>query len=105
MTTVISTTEAAGCDVTMRRILGRCSEVTSRVRSPIWARTRSVVQPTVCLSGREPASISTITWANCLVNAVAWLAAGGSAVGERRRGQRSRAASGRMLWPVLARGD
>ena len=71
-TTVISTTEAAGCDVMMRRILGRWSEASTWVRSPIWARTRSVVQPTVCLSGREPASISTITWANCLGNAVAW---------------------------------
>ena len=71
-TTVISTTEAAGWDVTMRRILGRWSEASTWVRSPIWARTRSVVQPTVCLSGREPASISTITWANCLGNAVAW---------------------------------
>ena len=81
MTTVISTTEAAGCDVTMRRILGRWSEATNWVRSPIWARTRSVVQPTVCRSGREPASISTITWANCLGNAVAWPGAGGSAAG------------------------
>lgn len=81
MMTVISTTEAAGCDVTMRRILGRWSEATNWVRSPIWARTRSVVQPTVCLSGREPASISTITWANCLGNAVAWPGAGGSAAG------------------------
>ena len=70
-TTVISTTEAAGCDVTIRRILGRWSEASTWVRSPIWAPTRSVVQPTVCLSGREPASISTITWANCLGNAVA----------------------------------
>jgi hypothetical protein len=58
----------------MRRILGRWSEASSWVRSPIWARTRSVVQPTVCRSGRVPASISTITWANCLGNAVAWLA-------------------------------
>ena len=81
MTTVISTTEAAGCDVTMRWILGRWSEATNRVRSPIWARTRSVVQPTACLSGREPASISTITWANCLGNAVAWPGAWGSAAG------------------------
>ena len=72
MTTVISTTETAGCDVMMRRILGRWSGATNWVRSPIWARTRSVVQPTVCLSGREPASISTITWANCLGNAMAW---------------------------------
>ncbi len=71
-TTVISTTEAAGCDVTMRRILGRWSEATTWVRSPIWARTRSVVQPTVCLNGRAPANISTITWANRLGNAVAW---------------------------------
>ena len=71
-TTVISTTEAAGCDVTTRLILGRWSEASNWVRSPIWARTRSVVQPTVCLSGREPASISTITWANCLGNAMAW---------------------------------
>ncbi len=71
-TTVISTTEAAGCDVTMRRILGRWSEATNWVRSPIWARTRSVVQPTVCLNGRAPASISTITWANRLGSAVAW---------------------------------
>ena len=70
-TTVISTTEAAGCDVTTRLILGRWSEASTWVRSPIWARTRSVVQPTVCLSGREPASISTITWANFLGNAVA----------------------------------
>lgn len=81
MTTVISTTEAAGCDVTMRRIMGRCSEATNWVRSPIWARTRSVVQPTVCRSGRDPASISTITWANCLGNAMAWPGAGGSGVG------------------------
>ena len=70
-TTVISTTEAAGCDVTTRLILGRWSEASTWVRSPIWARTRSVVQPTVCLSGREPASISTITWANFLGNSVA----------------------------------
>jgi hypothetical protein len=78
-TTVISTTETAGCDTTMRRILGRWSEASDWVRSPIWARTRSVVQPTVCLSGREPASISTITWANCLGNAPAWPAAPGMA--------------------------
>src|SRR5580704_17232505 len=71
-TTVISTTEAAGCDVTTRLILGRWSEASTWVRSPIWARTRSVVQPTVCLCGREPASISTITWANFLGNAVLW---------------------------------
>jgi hypothetical protein len=60
-TTVISTTEGAGCDVTMRRILGRWPEASDWVRLPIWARTRSVVQPTLCLSGREPANISTIT--------------------------------------------
>src|SRR5271165_1049257 len=80
-TTVISTTETAGCDVTIRRILGRWSEATNWVRSAIWARTRSVVQPTVCLSGREPASISTITWANCLASAIALFAAGDGAVG------------------------
>jgi len=34
-TTVISTTEAAGCDVTMRRILGRWSEASIWVRPPI----------------------------------------------------------------------
>jgi hypothetical protein len=59
--TVISTTEAAGCDVTTRLSLGLWSEASNWARSPIWARTRSVVQPMVCLSGREPASISTIT--------------------------------------------
>ena len=79
MTTVISTTEDAGCEVMMRWILGRWSEASNWVRSPIWARTRSVVQPTVCRIGREPASISTITWANCLGNAAAWPVAPGAA--------------------------
>ena len=99
MTTVISTTETAGCDVTMRRILGRWSEATNWVRSAIWARTRSVVQPMVCLSGREPASISTITWANCLGSAVAWPAAGDSAVGP---GAPAGAGAGRLTCGLVA---
>ena len=68
-TTVISTTRAAGRDVMMRRILGRWSEASTWLRRSIRARTRSVVQGTICLGGREPASISTITWANCLGHA------------------------------------
>ena len=99
MTTVISTTETAGCDVMMRRILGRWSGATNWVRSPIWARTRSVVQPTVCLSGREPASISTITWANCLGNAVAWPAAGDSAADP---GAPAGAGAARLTWGLVA---
>ncbi len=71
ITTVISTTRAAGRDVMMRRILGRWPAARAWLSRSICARTRSVVQETSCLGEREPASTSTITWANCLGHAAA----------------------------------
>src|SRR5690242_14643964 len=63
---VISTTGAAGRDVTIRRILGLWPGVRVRVSRLIRSRTRSVVQGASCLGDRAPARISAITWANCL---------------------------------------
>src|SRR5690349_22800589 len=63
---VISTTSAAGRDVTIRRILGLWPGVRVRVSRLIRSRTRSVVQGASCLGDRAPARISAITWANCL---------------------------------------
>jgi hypothetical protein len=93
MITVISTTRSLGRDATIRVILGGRSEVRYVASRPSWVLALSVVMGMSCLVGREPASVSTITWATCAgLAAVIPAAPGEPPGGEAFRGAVSRGA-------------
>jgi hypothetical protein len=94
--TVISTTRSLGRDATIRVILGGRSEARYVASRPSWVRALSVVMGMSCLLGREPASVSTITRANCAGHAAVIPAAPGEPPGDEAfRGAVSRCAVSR----------
>jgi hypothetical protein len=94
--TVISTTRSLGRDATIRVILGGRSEARYVASRPSWVRALSVVMGMSCLLGREPASVSTITRANCAGHAAVIPATPGEPPGDEAfRGAVSRCAVSR----------